>query len=155
MKINCQYDLGTLEAVNVTGSTRIIFPPRRDMTWQTGFSGQAQGNPFSLGDSGISGQLIHITPGFRPMSSQEIKRAHKWAYGLGQHSANWMPITFAGRAAIAKATARTTKEMKVADLMVFVAKLREAKSGQVIPFPAWLSATGRQRLLEIANRGKK
>lgn len=62
-----------------------------------------------------------------------------------------MPMPFAAKAAYLNRTAKTAKERRVADLMVFVAKYREHKPGIVI-FPAWLSEDGRKRLLDIANR---
>lgn len=55
------------------------------------------------------------------------------------------PLNFAARAA------KTPKERRLADLMVFVAKYREKQPGAVI-FPAWLSEDGRKRLMAIANR---
>lgn len=66
-----------------------------------------------------------------------------------------MPMPFAAKAAYLNRTAKTPKERKLADLMTFVAKYRERKHGDVIAFPVWLSAAGRQRLLEIANRRMK
>lgn len=150
MKINYQGDLGTLEVVNVTGSARVCFPPRREMTWQTGFSGQAMnGNPFPLDEE----YAKHLSKGMRALnhSEQHARNIVIWA----RTGNAWAYPTTAGEADPIKSAAKTRKERKLADLIVFVERLREAKSGQIIPFPAWLSANGRQRLLEIANRGKK
>jgi hypothetical protein len=61
------------------------------------------------------------------------------------------PMCFSATAAYKKRVAKTEKERRLADLMVFVAKYREGKSG-IVAFPEWLSKTGRDRLLEIAKR---
>lgn len=81
----------------------------------------------------------------------EIKTA------MGMHASRSIPIRprpYSAYAVYADHTAKTPKERRMADLMMFAAKYRESKPGIVV-FPAWLSEGGRQRLLQIANRGKK
>ena len=152
MSINYQGDLGTLEAINITGSARICFPPRRDMTWQTGFSGQAaMRNQFPTNDE----YMKHLANGMRAMSQNEMHCRHMAQMAAAQNAMaapkpEQMP--FAAKAAYMNRTAKTAKERRVADLMVFVAKYRERKHGDVIAFPAWLSKQGRKRLLDVANR---
>lgn len=127
------------------------FPPRRDMTWQTGFSGQAaMRNQFPTNDE----YMKHLANGMRAMSQNEMLCRHMAQMAAAQNAIakDPSPMPFAAKAAYLSRTASTPKERRVADLAVFVAKYRERKHGDVIAFPAWLSEGGRKRLLDIANR---
>lgn len=94
--------------------------------------------------------------GMRALSESEMHARHLAQMTGAQNalagSVEQKPLSFAARAAYYKRNAKTRKERKLADLMVFVAKYRGSKGGEVILFPEWLSMRGRDRLLEIAGR---
>lgn len=121
--------------------------------WRSPYSGQAQGYPFPPDDEYIR----HLANGMMAMSQNEMLCRHMAQMAAAQNAIakDPRPMPFAAKAVYLIRTASTPRQRRVADLAVFVAKYRERKHGDVIAFPAWLSATGRQRLLEIAQRQRR